>query len=40
VATAPGVVLALDGTDLLQLLPPVPEGQISMPSKMDLGHPT
>src|SRR6267154_441640 len=30
---APGVVLALNGTDLLQLLPPVPEGQISMPSK-------
>jgi carbon-monoxide dehydrogenase large subunit len=32
-ATAPGVVLALNGTDLLQLLRPVPEGQISMPSK-------
>src|SRR6478672_8979260 len=32
-ATAPGVVLALNGSDLLQLLPPVPEGQISMPSK-------
>src|SRR6201998_1827475 len=32
-ATAPGVVLALNGTDLLQLLPPVPEGQISLPSK-------
>src|SRR5271166_5513502 len=32
-STAPGVVLALNGTDLLQLLPPVPEGQISMPSK-------
>src|SRR6266403_5196703 len=31
--TAPGVVLALNGADLLQLLPPVPEGQISMPSK-------
>src|SRR5712671_5252540 len=30
---APGVVLALNGTDLLQQLPPVPEGQISMPSK-------
>src|SRR5712671_1169707 len=30
---APGVVLALNGDDLLQLLPPVPEGQISMPSK-------
>ena len=33
ISTAPGVVLALNGTDLLQLLPPVPEGQISMPSK-------
>jgi hypothetical protein len=32
-STAPGVVLALNGTDLLQLLQPVPEGQISMPSK-------
>jgi aerobic carbon-monoxide dehydrogenase large subunit len=30
---APGVVLALNGADLLQLLPPVPEGQISLPSK-------
>jgi len=30
---APGVVLALNGIDLLQQLPPVPEGQISMPSK-------
>src|ERR1700736_5150250 len=30
---APGVVLALNGADLLRLLPPVPEGQISMPSK-------
>jgi aerobic carbon-monoxide dehydrogenase large subunit len=30
---APGVVLALNGSSLLQLLPPVPEGQISMPSK-------
>ncbi|MFZ3236817.1 MAG: hypothetical protein WA184_15800, partial [Stellaceae bacterium] len=29
----PGVVFALNGADLLQLLPPVPEGQISMPSK-------
>ena len=29
----PGVVIALSGADLLQLLPPVPEGQISMPSK-------
>src|SRR6266481_5193962 len=32
-AAAPGVALALSGADLLQLLPPVPEGQISMPSK-------
>jgi aerobic carbon-monoxide dehydrogenase large subunit len=32
-AAAPGVALALDGADLLQLLPPVPEGQISLPSK-------
>jgi aerobic carbon-monoxide dehydrogenase large subunit len=32
-SAAPGVVLALNGTDLLQLLSPVPEGQISMPSK-------
>ena len=32
-AAAPGALLALNGTDLLQLLPPVPEGQISMPSK-------
>jgi aerobic carbon-monoxide dehydrogenase large subunit len=30
---APGVVLGLNGADLLQLLPPVPEGQISLPSK-------
>ena len=30
---APGVVLALSGADLLQLLPPVPEGQISLPGK-------
>jgi aerobic carbon-monoxide dehydrogenase large subunit len=29
----PGVVCALSGADLLQLLPPVPEGQISMPRK-------
>src|SRR5271165_2920840 len=29
----PGAVLALNGADLLRLLPPVPEGQISMPSK-------
>ena len=32
-AAMPGVVLALNGADLLQLLPPVPEGQISMPRK-------
>src|SRR6476660_610159 len=32
-AAVPGVVLALNGADLLQLLPPVPEGQISLPSK-------
>ena len=32
-AAAPGVALALNGADLLQLLPPVPEGQISLPSK-------
>jgi aerobic carbon-monoxide dehydrogenase large subunit len=32
-AAAPGVAFALNGADLLQLLPPVPEGQISMPSK-------
>ena len=31
--TMPGVAFALNGADLLQLLPPVPEGQISMPSK-------
>src|SRR5438105_11410660 len=31
--TAPGVAIALNGTDLLQMLPPVPEGQISMPRK-------
>jgi aerobic carbon-monoxide dehydrogenase large subunit len=29
----PGVVCSLNGADLLQLLPPVPEGQISMPRK-------
>ena len=29
----PGVAFAMNGADLLQLLPPVPEGQISMPSK-------
>ncbi|HTT78536.1 MAG TPA: xanthine dehydrogenase family protein molybdopterin-binding subunit [Stellaceae bacterium] len=32
-AAAPGVVLALNGAELLQLLPPGPEGQIAMPSK-------
>jgi aerobic carbon-monoxide dehydrogenase large subunit len=32
-AAMPGVAIALHGADLLQLLPPVPEGQISMPSK-------
>jgi aerobic carbon-monoxide dehydrogenase large subunit len=32
-ATAPGVVYALNGADLLQLLPPVPEGQIALPAK-------
>src|SRR5438876_2745064 len=32
-AAAPGVVLALNGADLLHLLPPVPEGQISLPRK-------
>src|SRR5438477_4298943 len=32
-AALPGTLLALNGADLLQLLPPVPEGQISLPSK-------
>ena len=32
-AALPGVVFAMNGADLLQLLPPVPEGQIAMPSK-------
>jgi len=32
-AAAPGVVCALSGIDLLQLLPPVPEGQIALPAK-------
>jgi aerobic carbon-monoxide dehydrogenase large subunit len=32
-AAMPGVVFAVNGAGLLQLLPPVPEGQISMPSK-------
>src|SRR5437763_8796798 len=30
---APGVLAAINGADLLQLLPPVPEGQISLPRK-------
>src|SRR6202035_4431741 len=30
---APGVVEALNGSDLLQLLPPIPEGQIALPAK-------
>jgi aerobic carbon-monoxide dehydrogenase large subunit len=32
-AAAPGVVLALGGPELLQMLPPVPEGQLSLPRK-------
>src|SRR4029453_16667893 len=32
-ATAPGVACALSGADLLQLLPPVPDTQLSPPSK-------
>jgi aerobic carbon-monoxide dehydrogenase large subunit len=32
-AAMPGVAAAFSGADLLRLLPPVPEGQISMPSK-------
>jgi carbon-monoxide dehydrogenase large subunit len=32
-AVAPGVVCTLAGADLLRLLPPVPEGQISLPRK-------
>jgi aerobic carbon-monoxide dehydrogenase large subunit len=32
-AAMPGVALALSGIELAQLLPPVPEGQISLPSK-------
>src|SRR5579864_4103218 len=32
-AAAPGVLAALNGADLLQMLPPVPEGQISLPQK-------
>src|SRR5438067_2817625 len=30
---APGVVCALSGADLLELLPPVPDTQLSLPSK-------
>jgi carbon-monoxide dehydrogenase large subunit len=32
-AAAPGVVCAMNGADLAQLLPPVPEGQIALPPK-------
>ena len=32
-AAAPGVACALSGADLLQLLPPVPDTQLSLPSK-------
>src|SRR6202049_1432340 len=32
-AAAPGVAAALTGAALLQMLPPVPEGQISLPKK-------
>src|ERR1051325_2303885 len=32
-ATMPGVEIALNAADLLQMLPPVPEGQISLPRK-------
>ncbi len=32
-AASEGTLLALTGADLLRLLPPVPEGQISLPSK-------
>src|SRR5260370_8858730 len=32
-AAAPGVAIALSGADLLQMLPPAPEGQIFLPSK-------
>src|SRR5205807_7039034 len=32
-AAAPGVMAALNGADLLQMLPPVAEGQISLPKK-------
>ncbi len=30
---APGVAAALNGADLLELLPPIPEGQVSLPAK-------
>src|SRR5215813_10761594 len=30
---APGVAMALNGADLLKLLPPIPEGQIALPVK-------
>src|SRR5947199_4224093 len=36
-AAAPGALLALNGADLLRLLPPVPEGQISLPSNWTSG---
>src|SRR4051794_29608190 len=32
-AAARGVLRVLNGADLLRMLPPVPEGQISLPSK-------
>ena len=32
-AAAPGVALALSGADLMRLLPPVPDTQLSLPSK-------
>jgi carbon-monoxide dehydrogenase large subunit len=32
-ASAPGVALALSGTDLVRLLPPLPDTQLSLPSK-------
>jgi carbon-monoxide dehydrogenase large subunit len=32
-AAAPGVVLVMNGADLLQLLPPVPDTQLSLPRK-------
>ncbi|MBV9199689.1 MAG: xanthine dehydrogenase family protein [Alphaproteobacteria bacterium] len=32
-AAAPGIALALSGADLLQLLPPVPDAQLSLPTK-------